>query len=160
MLSVTVFCVGKLKERFFTDACEEFSKRLSGYCKLSIHEINELRAPDSSSASQIEGFLNLEGEKLLSKLSKQAFIIALCIDGEPLNSVQLSEKISKLAACGHSRLCFVIGGSNGLAESVKRAAHMRLSMSAMTFPHHLARIMLLEQIYRAFKISEGGSYHK
>lgn len=157
MLSIDIICVGKLKEKFFADAVSEYKKRLSAYCKLNICELSEIAVKNES---EIIKALDSEAEVISSKIPKDAYVIAMCIEGESLSSEKLSEKISRLAVQGKSKLCFLIGGSNGISEKIKQAADLRLSMSRMTFPHHLARIMVLEQIYRAFKIEEGSGYHK
>ena len=157
MLSIDIICVGKLKEKFFVDAVNEYKKRLSAYCKLNICELTEIAVKNDS---EIQKALDAEGEVITSKIPKDAYVIAMCVEGENLSSEKLSEKISGLAVGGKSKLCFLIGGSNGISEKIKSAANLRLSMSKMTFPHHLARVMVLEQIYRAFKIEEGSGYHK
>lgn len=160
MMNVQIICVGKLKEKFYIDAAAEYTKRLGGYCKFSITELPEERLPESSSPAQIGAALAKEGAAVLSKLPKGGAVIAMCVEGKELPSEGLSEKIAAWATQGKSQLTFLIGSSYGLHQSVKAAADFKLSMSQMTFPHHLARVMLLEQIYRAFKIEEGSSYHK
>ena len=157
MLSIDIICVGKLKEKFFVDAVNEYKKRLGAYCKLNICELSEIAVKNEA---DIQKALDSEGEVISSKIPKDAYVIAMCVEGESLSSEKLSEKISGLAVQGKSKLCFLIGGSNGISEKIKSAANLRLSMSKMTFPHHLARVMVLEQIYRAFKIEEGSGYHK
>ena len=157
MLSIDIICVGKLKEKFFVDAVNEYKKRLGAYCKLNICELSEIAVKNDA---EIQKALDSEGEVISSKIPKDAYVIAMCVEGENLSSEKLSEKISGLAVQGKSKLCFLIGGSNGISEKIKSAANLRLSMSKMTFPHHLARVMVLEQIYRAFKIEEGSGYHK
>ena len=157
MLSVDIICVGKLKEKFFADACDEYKKRMSSYCKLNIVELAETPAANES---EVRRALSAEAERISAKIPKDAYLICMCIEGKLLSSEALSEKITSLKCSGKSRLCFIIGGSNGIDESIKARAELRLSMSPMTFPHHLARVMLLEQIYRAFKIEEGSGYHK
>ncbi len=157
MLSIDIICVGKLKEKFFVDAVNEYKKRLGAYCKLNICELSEIAVKNEA---EIQKALDSEGEAISSKIPKDAYVIAMCVEGESLSSEKLSEKISGLAVQGKSKLCFLIGGSNGISEKIKSAANLRLSMSKMTFPHHLARVMVLEQIYRAFKIEEGSGYHK
>lgn len=157
MLSIDIICVGKLKEKFFLDAVNEYRKRLSAYCKLNIHELAEIAVKNEA---EIAKALESEGEAITSKIPKDAYVIAMCVEGELVSSEKLSERISNLAVQGKSKLCFLIGGSNGISEKIKAKADFRLSMSKMTFPHHLARVMVLEQIYRAFKIEEGSGYHK
>lgn len=141
MLRVSVICQGRLKEPYYIAACAEYLKRLSGYCKAEVTELAE------------------DGD-IASRIPKGAYVIALCIEGEKLSSPDLARKLEKLTSGGVSRLCFLIGGSDGLSDAVKAAADYRLSMSDMTFPHHLARVMLLEQLYRAFTITAGAKYHK
>ena len=141
MLRVSVICQGRLKEPYYIAACAEYLKRLGAYCKAEVTELPE------------------DGD-VAARIPKGAYVIALCIEGEKLSSPALAKKLEKLAGQGESRLCFLIGGSDGLPESVKAAADYQLSMSDMTFPHHLARVMLLEQLYRAFTITAGTKYHK
>ena len=174
MLNIKIICIGKLKERFYTDAANEYIKRLSGYCKLEILEIPEQRLPVGSAFvtpelidngisdqnSLVTQALEKEGISIISKIPSGAAVVVLCIEGRAMDSYGLSEFISDCALRGASKLCFVIGGSFGLHEDIKNKADFRLSMSKMTFPHNLARVMLLEQLYRSFKIAEGGKYHK
>lgn len=160
MVSIQLLCVGKLKEKHFTAACEEYQKRLSAFCKLTVTELPEVRLPENPSQAQIDGALEKEGAAILAKLPKGSKLVALCVEGALLSSPALAQQMDAWTVAGASHLTFVIGGSYGLHPSVKNQAHLRLSMSPMTFPHHLARVMLLEQIYRAFKINEGSSYHK
>ncbi|MBO5798095.1 MAG: 23S rRNA (pseudouridine(1915)-N(3))-methyltransferase RlmH [Clostridia bacterium] len=160
MRSITLLCVGKLKERYWREAVEEYQKRLSAFCRLSIVEVEEERLPDNPSPAQIAHTLEAEGSRLLAKVPAGAAIYALCIEGKEMDSPALSASLDKLAVDGVSHMVFIIGGSWGLSDEVKRAARARLSMSPMTFPHQLARVMLLEQLYRAGQISLGGKYHK
>ena len=161
MLSVQLICVGKLKERFYQDACAEYCKRLSSYCKLNIVELPEAKLPASPTLGDIAGALEKEGDAIRKKLPDSAVLVALCIEGETCSSKALSRQFEAWQLHASAKhLVFLIGGSYGLHPSLKREADLRLSMSPMTFPHHLARVMLLEQIYRAFKIAEGSSYHK
>ncbi len=160
MLSITVICVGKLKEKFYISAVEEYKKRLKGCCKLELIELNEERLPENPSEAQISAALEKESRLIFSKVPKNAALIAMCIEGKLMSSEELARQFNSLAVGGASSLCFVIGSSYGMHPSVKQAAKLRLSMSPMTFPHHLARVMVLEQIYRAFKINEGSKYHK
>lgn len=160
MLSVQILCVGKLKEKFYSDAAAEYVKRLSGYCKLTLTELAEERLPESPSQAQIDAALQREGESVLSRLPKGAMVAALCVEGRLVSSEDLAQQLSDWMLTGRSQITFVIGGSHGLSPAVKQRAGLRLSMSPMTFPHHLARVMLLEQVYRAFKILEGSNYHK
>lgn len=160
MQRVTVLCVGKLKEKFYIDAAAEYVKRLQRYCKLDIVELPEYRLPEDPSPAEIQKALQAEGAAIRERLSKGGAVVALCIEGKPCSSVELSRRMQELAVSGKSQLTFLIGGSVGLSEDLKRQADWRLSMSPMTFPHHLARIMLLEQIYRACQIAAGTKYHK
>ena len=159
MLTIQLICMGKLKESYWREACAEYAKRLSAFCRFSILELPESRLPDAPSPAQIEAALRDEGEKILAAAGN-APLLTLCIEGKPLSSEQLAEKLNAMAVNGASRICFVIGSSFGLSDAVKRAAAFRLSMSSMTFPHQLARVMLCEQAYRAFQILNHGKYHK
>ena len=160
MQKITVLCVGKLKEPFYEQAVKEYEKRLSRYCRLELVELPEQRLPDAPSPAEIAQALRREAALIGQKLPKCGALIALCIEGELLSSPALAQKLRQFALEGRSHLCFLIGGSFGLQESLKQSADLRLSMSPMTFPHHLARVMLLEQIYRGFQILEGSKYHK
>ena len=179
MLNIKMICVGKLKQQFYTDASKEYEKRLSSYCKLEIQEIPEHRLPAGSEQStinnvkcqnedgkpkkqnaQIEIGLDKERVAIEKAIPAGALTVALCIEGRQMDSNGFSEFLTGCAVHGTSRLCFVIGGSFGLHDEIKKSADIQLSMSKMTFPHNLARILLLEQLYRAFKITEGGKYHK
>lgn len=160
MQKVTVLCVGKLKEAFYADACAEYQKRLARHCKLDLVELPEQRLPENPSEAEIAGALDREADAILEKLPRGGAVVALCIEGKALSSDALAEALAQYADRGVSQVTFLIGGSFGLAERVKKAAGLRLSMSPMTFPHHLARVMLLEQIYRAFQIQAGAKYHK
>ena len=160
MQRVTVLCVGKLKEKFYIDAAAEYVKRLQRHCKLELIELPEQRLPDDPSPAEIQKALRAEGDAIREKLPKSGAVIALCIEGKPCSSQELSRRMADLAVQGKTQLTFLIGGSVGLDEELKRRADWRLSMSPMTFPHHMARIMLLEQIYRAYQIADGTKYHK
>ena len=160
MQKITVLCVGKLKERFYQEAAAEYVKRLGRHCKLDVVELPESRLPEDPSPGEIQRALAAEAAAIREKLPRGGAVIALCIEGKPCSSVELSRRMQELAVSGKSQLTFLIGGSVGLAEDLKRQADWRLSMSPMTFPHHLARIMLLEQIYRAYQINAGTKYHK
>ncbi len=160
MLNLKTICIGKLKEKFYIEAAGEYSKRLSAFCRLEIEEISEQKLPDKPSDADILSALEKEKVSVEQKIPKGACLIALCVEGDMLDSVALSEYLQKISVGGYSKVCFVIGGSFGLHESIKKRADLRLSMSRMTFPHHLARVMLLEQIYRGFSIAEGTKYHK
>ena len=160
MQRVTVLCVGKLKEKFYIDAAAEYVKRLQRHCKLELIELPEQRLPDDPSPAEIQKALRAEGDAIREKLPKGGAVIALCIEGNPCSSQELSRRMADLAVQGKTQLTFLIGGSVGLDEDLKRRADWRLSLSPMTFPHHMARIMLLEQIYRAYQIADGTKYHK
>lgn len=160
MQKITVLCVGKLKERFYQEAAAEYVKRLGRHCKLDVVELPESRLPEDPSPGEIQRALAAEAAAIREKLPRGGAVIALCIEGKPCSSVELSRRMQELAVSGKSQLTFLIGGSVGLAEDLKRQADWRLSMSPMTFPHHLARIMLLEQIYRACQIAASTKYHK
>lgn len=160
MLRITVLCIGNLKERYWRDACAEYEKRLGAFCKLSVIELQEERLSDTPSAAQIAQTLDAEGKRILAKIPQGAAVAALCIEGKEMPSPALAATFEKYANEGKSDVVLVIGGSHGLSDAVKERANLRLSMSPMTFPHQLARVMLLEQIYRAFQISSGGKYHK
>ena len=160
MQKVTLICVGKLKEKFYAQATAEYAKRLSRFCKLEIVELPESRLSDSPSPAEISQALTAEAALIEAKLPKGSALVAMCIEGEELSSPQLAEKMRQFAVSGVSTLTFLIGGSVGLSPAIKAQADFRLSMSPMTFPHHLARVMLLEQIYRAYQINAGTKYHK
>ena len=160
MQRVTVLCVGKLKEKFYIDAAAEYVKRLQRHCKLELIELPEQRLPDEPSPAEIQKALRTEGDAIRERLPKGGAVIALCIEGRPCSSQELSRRMAEFGVQGKTQLTFLIGGSVGLDEDLKRQADWRLSMSPMTFPHHMARIMLLEQIYRAYQIAGGAKYHK
>lgn len=148
MLRIQVICTGRLKESFYQEACREYEKRLRRYCALEIAEL-----PESGDVAR-------DGEVMLKKIPPDAFAAAMCVEGTAYDSRELAGLLENCANAGKSRVCFLIGGSDGLSQAVKSRADVRVSMSRMTFPHHLARVMVLEQIYRAFNINEGGKYHK
>ena len=160
MQKVSVICVGKLKAKFYTEAAAEYAKRLQRHCKLDIIELPESRLSDSPSPAELQKALACEAAAIREKLPKGGAVIALCIEGKTCSSEELSRRMADFAVAGKTQLTFLIGGSVGLDEELKRQADWRLSMSPMTFPHHMARIMLLEQIYRAYQIEQGTKYHK
>lgn len=160
MLHITIIGVGKIKERYFTDAIEEYRKRLTRYCKISIEEVPDEAIPENPSPAQMKKILEKEGIGILSKIPEKAQVIALCIEGKQMPSEELAEFLADRADGGDNNLVFVIGGSLGLADEVKTRAALRLSFSPMTFPHQLMRVLLSEQIYRAFTILHNGKYHK
>ena len=160
MLNIKLICVGKLKEKHFIAAAAEYCKRLGAFCHLEVEELPESRLPARPSEAEIEAALRKEGESIALRIPAGALTVALCVEGKQLDSPRFSQFLEACALKGRSRLCFVIGGSEGLSEEIKERAEARMSMSEMTFPHHLARIMLLEQLYRAFQIRDGSRYHK
>ena len=160
MLNITILCVGKIKESYFADAIAEYSKRLTRYCKLTISEVKDEPTPDSPSAQEKSLILEKEGQRILEKIPDSAHVTALCIEGHTRTSEKLALQIEELATAGNSHLVYIIGGSLGLSDKVKSRANHKLSFSPMTFPHQLMRVILLEQLYRAFQINNGGKYHK
>lgn len=161
-MNVQLICVGKLKEKFYADAVAEYQKRLSPFCKLTVTELAEERLPQDPSQALIDAALAKEAAAIRAKLHPNAYVVALCIEGRMRSSRELAHKLrGDVWADGSAKaLAFLIGGSYGLDEGLKQEANDRLSMSPMTFPHHLARVMLLEQLYRAFQINAGSKYHK
>ena len=159
MVNIKIIVVGKLKEKYLTDGCNEYIKRMGLYCKAQIVEIDEARLPEKPSEAQIDAALKAESEKILEK-AKGSRIIALCIEGKQLSSTDFTALLTKAAVDGANTVSFIIGSSFGLHDDVKKAAAVRLSMSAMTFPHQLMRVILLEQIYRAYRIINNEPYHK
>lgn len=161
-MNVQLICVGKLKEKFYMDAAAEYQKRLSPFCKLTITELSEERLPQDPSQALIDAALAKEAAAIRTKLPPNAYVTAMCIEGRMRSSQELAAKLhGDVWADGRTKnLVFLIGGSYGLDEALKQEAQVRVSMSPMTFPHHLARVMLLEQLYRAFQISRGSRYHK
>lgn len=160
MLSVHLICVGKLKEKFYREAAAEYVKRLSPYCKLTLVELPECKLPQNPSLGEITAALDKEGDAIRAKIPPNSSVVALCVEGRMRSSEELAGLIHSWEHNSSKHLVFVIGGSYGLHPSIKAEVWMQLSMSPMTFPHHLARVMVLEQLYRAFKINEGSSYHK
>lgn len=160
MLTVNIICIGKIKESYWRGAIKEYSKRLTAFCKFNIIELDEEKINSNPNDSQIKTILDAEGKRIISKLTKNSFVIPMCIEGKMLSSTELSEKISQVPLLGKSSIDFIIGGSWGLSDEVKSKADLKLSMSKMTFHHQMARVVLCEQIYRAFEISTNGKYHK
>lgn len=159
-MKITVLTVGKVKEKFYRQALEEFEKRLSRYCKLEIIEVQDEKTPDRASETEEMQIKEKEGQRLLKYIKEDAWVCALAIEGKMLDSVELSQKMEQLGIGRTSHMIFVIGGSLGLAEEVLKRADFKLSFSKMTFPHQLMRVILLEQIYRAYRIMQGEPYHK
>ena len=160
MQKVSVICVGKMKEKFYIDAAAEYVKRMSRFCKLEILELQEERLPEDPSPAQVEAALAKEAAAIRAKIPSGAYIIAMCVEGKTRSSEELARLMAESAGSGASHLVFLVGGSFGLHPSVKDVAAVKLSMSPMTFPHHLARVMLLEQLYRGYQINAGSKYHK
>lgn len=159
-MKITIICVGKIKEKYFTMALEEYAKRLSRYCKLDVIELTDEKTPDQASEAEENQIKKLEGERILKSIKDGAYVIALAIEGKMLSSTQLAEKIEQLGVNGSSHLIFIIGGSLGLSDEVLARADYQLSFSKMTFPHQMMRVILLEQIYRAYRINSNQPYHK
>ena len=159
-MRISIVCVGKIKEKYLKLGIDEFSKRLSKYCKLEVIELDDEKAPENLSDKEMLMIKEKEGKKILSKIKDNSHVIALAIDGKNLSSEELAETIDKLGIRGISHIVFVIGGSLGLSDEVLKRANYKLSFSKMTFPHQLFRVLLLEQIYRAYKIINNESYHK
>ena len=161
MLKINIICIGKIKEKYFTDAVAEYAKRLTAFCKFSVVELNEERIRSNTpNEAQIAEVIEAEGRRILQKIGASDYVAAMCIEGKLLSSEELSETLDKAALSGKSTVDFIIGGSYGLSDEVKSRADLKLSMSRMTFPHTMARMILCEQIYRAFEISTNGKYHK
>lgn len=160
MIKVTVIAVGKLKEKYLKDACNEYIKRLGAFAKASVIEVNEYRSTDNPSQSEIEIVKNKEGEAILSKIPKESFVISMCIEGKELSSEELSQKLETISVNGKSSICLIIGGSFGISDEVKKKSDFCLSFGKITLPHQLMRVVLLEQLYRSFSISKGTKYHK
>lgn len=159
-MKITILCVGKVKEKFYRDAIGEFTKRLSRYCKLDIIEVSDEKTDEQATQTEIDIVKNKEGERILKNIKDDAYVFCLAIEGTQLDSVELSQKMDKLMSSGKSHIYFVIGGSLGLSDAVLKRADYKLSFSKMTFPHQLMRVILLEQIYRSFRISNNEPYHK
>ena len=160
MLNVKLICVGKMRERFYIDAFNEYAKRLQAYCRFESVELTEQRLSDSPSEKEMAAALEKEAAEIMKAIPPDAYLCAMCVEGSQFPSEEMGRLIRQRENSGKPKLCFVIGGSFGLSDTVKKRAELRLSMSKMTFPHHLARVMLAEQIYRGFKINEGSRYHK
>lgn len=160
VMKITVLTVGKVKEKFYRQAIEEFEKRLSRYCKLEIVEVQDEKTPDRASETEEMQIKEKEGQRLLKYIKEDAWVCVLAIEGKMLDSVELSQKLERLGVEGTSHMIFVIGGSLGLSEEVMKRADFKLSFSKMTFPHQLMRVILMEQIYRAYRIMQGEPYHK
>ncbi len=158
-MNINIISVGKIKEKYFTAAIDEYAKRLSRFVKLNITEVPDEKIPDNASEKEMEMIKEKEGAKILAKLSAHSFVVTLCIEGKELSSEELAKKVADISM-QTSNITFIIGGSLGLADTVKSKSDLRLSFGRMTLPHQLMRVVLLEQIYRAFKINNNESYHK
>ena len=159
-MNLTLICVGKLKEDYLRSACAEYAKRLQGFCRFSVEELEAERLPENPSEAETAAALEKEGERILAKIPRGAYTAALCIEGKQQSSEELAELLTNIPVQGNGAAAFIIGSSYGLSDKVKAAAQLRLSMSRMTFPHQLARVMLMEQIYRAYTIINNRRYHK
>jgi 23S rRNA (pseudouridine1915-N3)-methyltransferase len=159
-MRITICTVGKIKEKFYRDAIAEYSKRLGRYCKLDIVEVEDEKTPDNAGEALATAIKEKEGQRILAHIKDDSYVIALTIEGNKLDSVKLSQKLENLGIQGTSHITFVIGGSLGLSEQVKKRADYELSFSDMTFPHQLMRVILLEQIYRSYRIMKNEPYHK
>ncbi|MBQ5995578.1 MAG: 23S rRNA (pseudouridine(1915)-N(3))-methyltransferase RlmH [Clostridia bacterium] len=160
MINITVIATGKLKEKYMRDFSDEYRKRLSAFCNLNIVELAPKPISDNPSEKEIQNALKAEAELIKKKIPKDAYVFSMCIEGKQMPSEAFSKKLSNLAVSGRSSLVFVLGSSFGLDPEIKRLSDERFSMSEMTFPHQMARVMLLEQLYRALQIESGGKYHK
>ena len=159
MLNIKIICIGKFKEKYWESASAEYMKRLGAYCNVSVTELKEEKLPANPSAADERRVIDTEGRAILGKLAAGDYVIALDVKGRELSSEEIAEKIRKITFT-HSSIAFIIGGSLGLSDEVKSRADLRLSFGKITLPHQLARVVLLEQIYRAFKINAGETYHK
>lgn len=160
MFDITLICMGKLKEKFYLSAAAEYEKRLKGYCSFKLLELPEHRLPENPSPAEIQTGLEREAELILSKIPKSAWLCVLTPEGKIISSEDFADKLRDVKNSGKSSVCFLIGSSFGMAQKVKDKADFKLSMGKMTFPHHLARIIVLEQLYRAEAIQAGSKYHK
>ncbi len=160
MVSVTLIAVGKIKEKYLREALDEYAKRLSAYCKFEVVEVKDEKTPDSPSTREKQLVLEKEGERISAKIPQGAAVVSLCVEGKQMTSERFAELISGYSIRGISKIAFIIGGSFGLDEKIKALSDVRLSFSEMTFPHMLMRVILAEQLYRGFTITEGKTYHK
>lgn len=160
MINVHFIVLGKLKEKYMKEFAAEYEKRLSAYCKLTVTELEPVKLSDNPSQLEIENALSKETQMVKAKIPKGAFVFSMCIEGKQMSSEELSKKLDSIAVSGNSTVVFIIGSSFGLSDEIKNMSDFKFSMSKMTFPHKLARIMLTEQVYRAFSISNNGKYHK
>lgn len=159
-MKIKVICVGKLKEKYLRDGIGEYAKRLSRFCSFEVCELPDVRIPDKASRAEMDAVKDAEGTAILKNLSKDSYVIPLCVEGEQLSSEKFAHKLSQITLSGKSTIDFIIGGSLGISDDVKKLGDFRLSFSEFTFPHQLMRLVLAEQIYRAFKINSNEEYHK
>ncbi|MBO4346935.1 MAG: 23S rRNA (pseudouridine(1915)-N(3))-methyltransferase RlmH [Lachnospiraceae bacterium] len=159
-MNISIVCVGKIKEKYFRDALEEYVKRLSKFAKISVFEVDDEETPANASAKEEENIKDKEAERIIKKIPSNSYLITLEIDGRKYDSVSFAKRINTLCVNGNSSICFVIGGSLGLSDKIKAMSNEKISFSDMTFPHQLMRVILSEQIYRAFKILNNEPYHK
>ena len=159
-MNIDIICVGNLKESFWREGADEYIKRLNGYCNLEIIQIKEAALPKNAKKKAEENVISAEGQAILGKIKKQSYVFALDVKGKGFTSEGFAEKVAKLSLEGKSRLVFIIGGSLGLSKEVLETADVRISFSQMTYPHQLMRVILLEQLYRTYKINNGETYHK
>ncbi len=159
-MQIEVICVGKLKENYLKDACLEYVKRLSRFCKINLTELKDESVRENASEAQIRQAIEEEGERILSKIHDRDYLISLCVEGKMFSSEGFADALASIEQKGAGRLVFVIGGSYGLSDKIKRRSQLKVSFSQMTFPHQLMRVILLEQVYRAYKINANESYHK
>lgn len=160
MMNVQLIVLGKLKEKYMKDFAAEYEKRLSAYCKMTVTELEPVKLSDNPSQSEIENALTKESKMIKDKISKNSYVFSMCIEGKQMSSEELSQKLEDIALSGKNTVVFIIGSSFGLSKEIKQMSDFKFSMSKMTFPHKLARIMLTEQLYRGFSISNNGKYHK
>lgn len=160
MMNVQLIVLGKLKEKYMKDFAAEYEKRLSAYCKMTVTELEPVKLSDNPSESEIDNALIKETKMIKDKIPKNSYVFSMCIEGKQMSSEELSQKLEDIALSGKNNVVFIIGSSFGLSDEIKQMSDFKFSMSKMTFPHKLARIMLTEQIYRGFSISNNGKYHK
>ena len=160
MININFIVLGKLKEKYMKDFSAEYEKRLSGYCKLTVTEFEPVKLSDNPSEQEIKNALTKETQMIKAKIPKNSFVFSMCIEGKQMSSEELSKKLEDIALTGKNNITFIIGSSFGLSDEIKQMSDYKFSMSKMTFPHKLARIMLIEQVYRALSITNNAKYHK
>lgn len=160
MININFIVLGKLKEKYMKDFSAEYEKRLSGYCKLTVTELEPVKLTDNPSGQEIKNALTKETQMIKAKIPKNSFVFSMCIEGKQMSSEELSKKLEDIALTGKNNITFIIGSSFGLSDEIKQMSDYKFSMSKMTFPHKLARIMLIEQVYRALSITNNAKYHK